>query len=75
MLQQLSRFDLLGADTVGVGMPFCPPIGSRGDGLGPVVGYALVAIMGLVIKVLGEAGVATSQSRGTRRMGGAWDIL
>ena len=62
MLQQLSRFDLLGARAVSGRMPFCPPIGSRGDGLGPVVGHALVSIMGLVIGVLSEAGVAAGRS-------------
>ena len=61
-LQQLSRFHLLGADTVGVGMPLCPPTGSGRNELTSVVEHAPVAIMGLVIKVFGDAGVATSQS-------------
>ena len=61
-LQPLSRFDLLGADTVGGGMPFCPPTGSGRNGLGPVVEHAPVGIMGLVIEVLTGEAVATSHS-------------
>ena len=41
-LQQLPRFDLLGADTVGGTMPLCPPIGSSRNELWTVMEHASV---------------------------------
>ena len=61
-LQQLSRFDLLGADTVSIGMPFRPPTGSLGNGLGPVMEHAPVTFEAMFVNVPTEECVATSQS-------------
>ena len=57
----MSRFDLLGADTVGIGNALLSPTGNRGHGSAAVLEYASVTLMGLFIEVPDEAGVATSQ--------------
>ena len=71
---EMSRFDLLGADTEGEGMPFCPPTGSRRNGLGPVMVHAPVAIRGLVVKGRGKAAVAMSRSWRGEGDGSAWGL-
>ena len=60
-LQQLSRSDLLGADTLGSVLPFCPPTGSRRHELELAVGTCFGDLTGLVVEVVRGVGVATSQ--------------
>jgi len=62
ILQHLPRFDLLGADTVGGGLPFSPPTGSGRDGLRVGMQQASVTVRAMFGKVLGEAGAGTSPS-------------
>ena len=59
MLQQLSRFGLLGADTVGAENALLPPIGNSGNGSGAVVEHASDApehwsVEALVVVVVAE---------------------
>ena len=61
-LQQLPRFDLLGADTVSEGMPLCHPTGSSRNELGTVVEHASLTFEAMFGNGMGEAAVAMSPS-------------